>query len=525
MAKADSQPTNDRDMFAGEFDPPPYVNFLKTCPAATSEEERNEKAFAVATRLFTDYKVDQLKAESLMAKYWGPRCDPPPPKGYLSSSVTAAYRCAREAEALGPTSGGNDKNAIARAVSEAILANNLRGGNRPATVDEEIPEEASEGEVFLPLGSIDGNDIPETPWCVPGVLLDGKVAILSGQGGAGKSLMTLVLAVITTTGQPYAGFELADPFGPRKVMLLSAEDDRDELERRLIAVCDVMGVDRAALGNRLVIFKRQKNIRLVRRDTYGRDALTPYGQKVRDWIAKYNVGVVIADPFVKTHGGFDENSNDDMESVMTLLESIVTGLPCSMLIVSHNTKTGRANDQNAIRGASSIVNAARIGWGFGAVTAEEHRNAGAPGSYREYVRMELVKSNYGSRATPPGVFRFKSVMLPNGDERAGLEAWDFNSDAAGVNFATWEHGDAFIAMVRKGKDGRPFSTATRGPRAYRLDHATAEVFDMADADAQTIIEQAEEFGRIKRVAWEDSNRNNIEVWQVTDARDDFNNDA
>src|ERR1700757_981542 len=72
-------------------------------------------------------------------------------------------------------------------------------------------------------------------WLWPGRLALGKLAILDGDPGLGKSLLALVLCARLTTGRPFPD-DRPGP-GPANVLILSAEDgDQDTLRPRLQAL-------------------------------------------------------------------------------------------------------------------------------------------------------------------------------------------------------------------------------------------------------------------------------------------------
>jgi hypothetical protein len=75
-----------------------------------------------------------------------------------------------------------------------------------------------------------GHDVPPLEWIVPGVIPAGTVTMLSGDGGVGKSLIACQLATCAATGKFWLGKELCRT---GTVLYVSAEDDRDELHRRV----------------------------------------------------------------------------------------------------------------------------------------------------------------------------------------------------------------------------------------------------------------------------------------------------
>src|SRR5260370_1047226 len=64
---------------------------------------------------------------------------------------------------------------------------------------------------------------PALEWLWPGYLATGNLAILDGDPGLGKSLITLDLAPRVTTGRPWPD-GTTNPSGPASALLLCDED-------------------------------------------------------------------------------------------------------------------------------------------------------------------------------------------------------------------------------------------------------------------------------------------------------------
>ena len=82
---------------------------------------------------------------------------------------------------------------------------------------------------FFPAETLKGKPVPPREWLVQGLVPQKTVTLFSGDGGTGKSLLALQLAVAVVAGTGWVGN--ATPTG--HVIFLSAEDDADELHRRL----------------------------------------------------------------------------------------------------------------------------------------------------------------------------------------------------------------------------------------------------------------------------------------------------
>src|SRR5262249_40576800 len=74
-------------------------------------------------------------------------------------------------------------------------------------------------------------------WLVPNILPLGKLVMFAGDGGLGKSLVTLGLTADLTRGRPCLGLDYPDPVRG-EVLLISCEDDlADTIAPRLDAAC------------------------------------------------------------------------------------------------------------------------------------------------------------------------------------------------------------------------------------------------------------------------------------------------
>jgi RecA-family ATPase len=85
---------------------------------------------------------------------------------------------------------------------------------------------------FRPVSFFATRPVPSRDWVVPNLVPCKTVTLLTGDGGTGKSLLALQLAASVALGRDWLGNEVKQ--GP--VLIISAEDDEDELHRRFEAV-------------------------------------------------------------------------------------------------------------------------------------------------------------------------------------------------------------------------------------------------------------------------------------------------
>jgi RecA-family ATPase len=88
------------------------------------------------------------------------------------------------------------------------------------------------------MSAWDNEPVPERQWAIRDRVPLNQAGLFSGEGGAGKSIIELMKDVAHVTGKDWLG-SLPEP-GP--AFYLGAEDDEDELHRRLAAIAAHYGV-------------------------------------------------------------------------------------------------------------------------------------------------------------------------------------------------------------------------------------------------------------------------------------------
>ncbi|MBK7742770.1 MAG: AAA family ATPase [Betaproteobacteria bacterium] len=80
------------------------------------------------------------------------------------------------------------------------------------------------------VGRFIGKDVLPRDWVLKDFIAKGMAGLLISPGGTGKSQLLLELAVDVATGQQY--FSPWAPSVPGQVVIISAEDEEDEVHRR-----------------------------------------------------------------------------------------------------------------------------------------------------------------------------------------------------------------------------------------------------------------------------------------------------
>lgn len=284
--------------------------------------------------------------------------------------------------------------------------------------------------------------IPPRDWVIPGLLLRRYLSVLVAPPGSGKSLLTLQLAIAIAVGKSWAGWTVR---APKKVLVINAEDDMDEMRRRLFAAADSMGVKQSELVGRVFLAEAPESIVIAKADSKTKTVVrTPLVEDLIHTIIENGIEVGIVDPFAETFEG-DENSNSEIKWAGILWREVARRTGSSILLVHHTKKyaSGMAGDADASRGGGALIGTARIIATLFAMTEEE---AGimnvAPEDRTKYVRFDDAKANLSLITGRAKWFEKQSITLNNatafapGDEVGVLSPWEPPGMLDGVSMFT-----------------------------------------------------------------------------------------
>jgi RecA-family ATPase len=151
------------------------------------------------------------------------------------------------------------------------------------------------------------------------------------------------------------------PLGPMTVWGHNGEDPYEELQRRILAVCQHYGVTHNDLGGRLRITSgRDMPITVATELAEGRMLRpTEDGRYIAAEIKKHAIQVICLDPFVTVHR-VPENDNGLMDGVMTILRDVAHQTQCAVEVAHHFRKlNGDDASVDAVRGAGALIGACR----------------------------------------------------------------------------------------------------------------------------------------------------------------------
>lgn len=191
-------------------------------------------------------------------------------------------------------------------------------------------------------------------WLWPGRIARGKVTVLAGHPGLGKSQLCASLAAVITTGGLWPVDRTRAEVG--SVAILSAEDDAaDTLKPRLLAA----GAD----VSRVHVLDA---VRCLGRDgnPAGRtfDLATDVAALAGMLERMGDVAMLVIDPVTAYLGGVDSHRNAEVRALLAPLSDMAARLGVAVVCVSHLNKGGGADALARVTGSLAFVAAARAAW-------------------------------------------------------------------------------------------------------------------------------------------------------------------
>ena len=196
-------------------------------------------------------------------------------------------------------------------------------------------------------------EVPPRDWLVPELLPHRSVTMLSGDGGVGKSLLALQLAVAVAAGKDWIG--TIPERGP--VVYVSAEDEREEIHRRLAAITEGLEVPFSALDDlRIVPLAGRDAVMGTPNPTNGITGTTLWKSLVAE-VDQILPRLLILDNLADVFAG-NENSRPGARQFIGLLRRLAIKTELAVLLLAHPSLTG-INSGSGSSGSTAWNNSVR----------------------------------------------------------------------------------------------------------------------------------------------------------------------
>jgi len=217
------------------------------------------------------------------------------------------------------------------------------------------------------------SDIQAKPirWLWHGRIARGKVSMLAGNPGLGKSQVTVSMAAVISTGRTWPVDRTRCERG--NVIFLSAEDDpADTIRPRLEAA----GADlsRVFILDAVVEGYRADGGEVMRAFNLAKDM-----QRLGALLAEIgDVAMIVIDPITAYLGETDSHKNAEIRALLSPLSDLAAKHGAAVVCVSHLNKSGGSEALMRVTGSMAFVAAARSAWIVAKDTENESRRLFLP---------------------------------------------------------------------------------------------------------------------------------------------------
>ena len=203
-------------------------------------------------------------------------------------------------------------------------------------------EPESEIPLFLKASDFADKELVPMEWLIGMMIPAGTVTLLSGDGGAGKSLLALNLAISVATGGALPWLGMQPEQGP--AIYVGAEDNIDEMHRRInnmiwnrpdINYSDLSNLHIASLAARDALL----SVVDARTNTL---APSPLFEQIRSKIDAVRPRVVIFDTLADLFPG-NENDRAQARQFVGQLRKLSVDFSTTIILLSHPSLSGMAS--------------------------------------------------------------------------------------------------------------------------------------------------------------------------------------
>lgn len=316
----------------------------------------------------------------------------------------------------------------------SVMQTHLR--NHPGSVIPLEPKAPTPLEVFN-AGNFEGVEPEPISWVWNQWIARRLTVGIFAEGGTGKSMFALQMAVCMATGVPFVDGSI---LAKGRTLLLFCEDELPVVNRRLRRILKEHGLPFSAVRDQIfVICRVGDDSYLIKFDRQGNGTLTPFWQDLDVTIAQIKPTLLVVDTALDTFGGNPIDNQQVREYMQLALMSLAMKHDLAACFLSHVSVAGKSSG-SGLSGANAWRDRARV-------QIYMHKDAPQDPS----ILVKRMKSNHA----PPGA---EFVMYNNGGYLQGQASVDLGeqiNDIARMDF--------MALLDRFERQGNPVSPARNSP--------------------------------------------------------------
>ncbi|AGI71748.1 putative P-loop containing nucleotide triphosphate hydrolase superfamily protein [Octadecabacter arcticus 238] len=207
---------------------------------------------------------------------------------------------------------------------------------------------------FFPASVFAESDPAPREWLVPDLIPSGTVTLLGGDGGTGKSLLALQLAVSVATDRAWLGLGV----GSGAALFISAEDDQDELHRRVVDIAQAEALSLHDLGKLTIRSLAGEDALLANLNpSTGALATTSLYKEVEDQAQASQPRLIVLDTLADLFPG-NENDRAQARQFIGMLRGLAIRHQCAVVLLQHPSLSGM-NSGSGTSGSTGWNNSVR----------------------------------------------------------------------------------------------------------------------------------------------------------------------
>ena len=308
-----------------------------------------------------------------------------------------------------------------------------------------VPHAARESR-FFSAAALGGKLVPARQWLVPGMVPQNTVTLMSGDGGAGKSLLALQLAVAACIGGGWAGLSVT----PGRALFLSAEDDEDEMHRRLNDILvsegrgyhELSGLTLRSLAGEDALLAVDSQLKLVE---------TTLFEELETRAKDDAPALIVIDTLADVYPA-NENDRAKVRQFIGILRGLAIRQKCAVMLLGHPSLTG-LNSGTGTSGSTAWNNSVRSRLYLSRIVQDGHE----PDTCKRVLTVK--KQNYGETGDEITMTWNEGVFTPDATQ-TGLDRMAGDAKNERV----------FLTLLRlftaQGRRVNPTGAATYAPKVF-----------------------------------------------------------
>jgi RecA-family ATPase len=242
---------------------------------------------------------------------------------------------------------------------------------------------------FINVVGWHGEPVPHREWAVLNRIPMNNVTLFSGEGGVGKSIISLQLAVAHALGQGWFGS--MPEYGP--VLVVCCEDDAAELHRRISLILKHYNASFADLKDMHLISLAGQDALMATPDRFGIMRPTPLFNQLSEAAGNIHPKLILVDNSADVFGG-SENDRAQVRQFIGILRGLAIAAHAGVLLTSHPSLSGISN-KTGQSGSTAWNASVRSRLWMRRVTTDKGKDEDEEREPDPDVRViEIMKANY-----------------------------------------------------------------------------------------------------------------------------------